>query len=87
VAHNRVTLPKILGHYHEDFENYVRAHKATVTGQPQVDYIRPYTNPANRALLDQLRNPKVDHFGYDWGINDVNAPVASGEFFEKEETP
>ena len=87
VAHNRVTLPKILGHYHEDFENYVRAHKATITGQPQVDYIRPYTNPANRALLDQLRNPKVDHFGYDWGINDVNAAVASGEFVEKEETP
>ena len=87
VAHNRVTLPKILGHYHEDFENYVRAHNATITGQPQVDYVRIYANPADRALLDQLRNPKVDHFGYDWGINDLNAPVASGKFVEKEETP
>jgi hypothetical protein len=87
LAHNRVTLPKILGHYHEDFENYVRAHRATITGQPQVDYISLYTNPANRALLDQLKNPKIDHFGYDWGINDINAPVASGKSVEKEETP
>lgn len=84
VAHNRVTLPEILGHYHEDFENYVRAHNATMTGQPKVDYIRLYASPANRALLDQLKNPKVDHFGYDWGINDVNAPVATGKFAEKE---
>ena len=73
VAHNRVTLPNILGHYHEDFENYVRAHNVTTTGHPQVDYIRLYANSANRALLDQLKNPKVDHFGYDWGINDIHA--------------
>ncbi len=86
-ARNRVTLPNILGHYHEDFENYVRAHNATITGQPQVDYIRLHANPANRALLDQLKNPKVDHFGYDWGINDVNAPVASEKFAENKETP
>jgi len=87
LAHNRVTLPNILGHYHEDFENYVRAHNVTITGQPQVDYIRLYTNPANGALLDQLKNPKVDHFGYDWGINDVHAPAAAGKFVEKEEMP
>jgi len=87
VAHNRVVLPNILGHYHEDFENYVRAHNATITGQPQVDYIRLYANPANRALLDALKNPKVDHFGYDWGINDINAPVATDKFVAKEEKP
>src|SRR2546426_7676699 len=87
VAHNRVTLPNILGHYHEDFENYVRAHNVTITGQPQVDYIRLYANAANRALLDQLKNPKVDHFGYDWGINDVHAPAVAGKFVEKEEMP
>ncbi|HJY87739.1 MAG TPA: hypothetical protein VKE24_12960 [Candidatus Acidoferrales bacterium] len=52
-----------------------------------MDYVRIYANPADRALLDQLRNPKVDHFGYDWGINDLNAPAASGKFVEKEETP
>jgi hypothetical protein len=87
VARNRVTLPFILGHYHEDFDNYVRAHNAASTGQPQVDYIRLYANLANRALLDQLKNPSVDHFGYDWGINDVKAPVASGKFSQKAETP
>jgi len=87
VARNRVALPYILGHYHEDFENYVRTYNAGVTGQPQVDYVRLYANPANRALLGQLKNPKVDHFGYDWGINDVNAPVATGKFVDKEATP
>jgi len=85
VEHNRATLPAILGHYHEDFENYVRAHNAAVTGQPQVDYIMLYANAANRALLGELKNPKIEHFGYDWGINDVNAPVATGEFAEKKE--
>jgi hypothetical protein len=30
-----------------------------------VDYIRLYANAANRALLDQLKNPKVDHSGFD----------------------
>ena len=87
VAHNRVTLPNILGHYHEDFENYVRAHNAAATGHAQVDYIRLYANVANRTLLEKVENPKVDHFGYDWGINDVNAPVATGKFAEKEERP
>src|SRR5712692_1204827 len=87
VAHNRVTLPNILGHYHEDFENYVRTHNASATGHPQVDYIRLYANAANRALLGQLKNPKVDHFGYDWGINDINAPVATGKPGAKEEKP
>ena len=87
LAHNRVTLPNILGHYHEDFENYVRAHDATATGNPQVDYIRLYVNPATRALLDKLKNPKVDHFGYDWGINDINAPAATGKLAEKAERP
>jgi len=87
VARNRVTLPNILGHYHEDFENYVRTHNARVSEHPQVDYIRLYANPTNRALLDALRNPKIEHFGYDWGINDVNAPLASGKFVGKKETP
>ena len=83
VARNRVTLPNILGHYHEDFENYVRARNAT--GHPQVDYIRLYANMANRALLDQFKNPKVDHFGCDWGLNDVHAAAATARFAAKEE--
>jgi len=87
VAHNRLTLPNILGHYHVDFENYARTHNASATGHPQVDYIRLYANAANRALLGQLKNPKVDHFGYDWGINDINAPVATGKPGAKEEKP
>jgi uncharacterized protein DUF547 len=87
VPHNRVTLPNILGHYHEDFEDYVRTHNATATGNPQVDYIRLYANSANRALLDVVKNPKVNHFGYDWGINDINAPVATGKFATEEEKP
>ena len=87
LAHNRVTLPNILGHYHEDFENHVRAHNTTATGNPQVDYMRLYANPENRAVLDKLKNPRVDHFDYDWGINDVNAPVSTAKHVAKEEKP
>src|SRR2546422_11431251 len=36
-ARNRVTLPLILKHYHEDFENYVRAKNISATGRPLVD--------------------------------------------------
>ncbi len=42
--------------------------------------MRLYANAENRALLHKLKNPRVDHFGYDWGIDDINAPVATGKF-------
>ena len=85
LARNRVTLPLILGHYHEDFENYVRANHIAGSGQPLVDYIKLYANPANRAALDALKRPSVDHFDYDWGINDVNAPLVTGKRANKED--
>lgn len=65
----------------------MRAKNLARGGQPLVDYIRLYANPENRAALDALKNPRVDHFGYDWGINDINAPVATGKFATKEEKP
>jgi len=86
-ARNRVTLPLILKHYHEDFENYVRAKNISATGQPLVDYVRLYANPTNRAALDALQKPSVGHFGYDWGINDVHAPVPTQKPATKEERP
>ena len=82
-----MTLPLILKHYHEDFENYVRAKNISATGQPLVDYVRLYANPANRAALDALQKPSVGHFGYDWGINDVHAPVPTQKPATKEERP
>ena len=86
-ARNRVTLPQILSYYHEDFENYVRAKNLSHSGQPLVDYIRLYANPKNRAALDALKNPRVGFFGYDWGVNDVHSPVATGKLAAKEAYP
>ena len=52
-----------------------------------LDYIRLYANSANRDALDALKSPKVEHFDYDWGINDVHAPVATGKHAAKEDEP
>ena len=52
-----------------------------------LDYIRLYANSANRDALDALKNPKVEHFDYDRGINDVHAPVATGKLAAKEDEP
>ncbi len=79
--------PLILGHFHEDFENHVRTKNLARSGQPVLDYIRLYANSANRDALDALKNPKVEHFDYDWGINDVHAPAATGKHAAKEDSP
>ena len=84
-GHNRVTLALIFGHYHEDFQNYARDN--SLGGQPVLGYIRIYANPENRAALDALKKPIVDHFSYDWGINDVNAPIIAAKYTTKENEP
>ncbi len=86
-AHKRVTLAFIFGHYHGDFEGYLRARDNSATRQPVLDYIRIYANPKNRAALDALKKPTVDHFSYDWGINDVNAPIIAAQYTTKENEP
>ena len=86
-ARNRVTIARIFTFYREDFENYVRAKGISGSGQPVLDYIRLYLTDENRRALDALKKPKVDDFEYDWGINDVNAPVATGHSATKEERP
>ena len=72
---------------HEDFENHVRTKNLAPGGHPVLDYIRLYANSANRAALDALKNPKVEHFDYGWGINGVHAPVATGKHAAKEDEP
>ncbi len=47
-----------------------------------LNYIRLYPNAANRVALE---NPRVDHFGCGWGVNDVHAPTATARFAAKEE--
>lgn len=80
-ARNRVTLAHLytFPRYRGDFENHVRAKNISGTGNLLLDYVRLYTNPANRAALDALKNPRVEHFDYDWGINDVHAPAVTRE--------
>ncbi len=73
---NRVTLPRILTWYKEDFEAYLKNKRAPTTGHVLVDYVKVYANEANRRALESLRKPHVDDFEYDWTINDVRTVVA-----------
>ena len=86
-ANSRVTVARIYTFYRKDFVDYARRKGTESTGQPLLDYIKLYLNAANRAALDGLKKPRVDNFDYDWGINDINAPVATGKFASKEEKP
>ncbi len=76
---NRVTVARILSFYHEDFENYVREKSLTSIGQPILDYIRVYADEEHRRALDALNHPRLEHFDYDWGINDVHAPTVTAK--------
>ena len=71
--------------YREASENHVRTKNLASGRHPVLDYIRLYANPANRAALDALKSPKVERFDYDWGINRVHAPVATGKHAAKED--
>lgn len=77
----------VAGRGHEDFENYVRTKNLAPGGHSVLDYIRLYADSANRDALDALKSPKVEHFDYDWGINGVHAPVATGKHAAKEDQP
>jgi hypothetical protein len=76
---NRVTVARILSFYHEDFENYVREKNLTSIRQPILDYIRAYADEEHRRALDALNHPRLEHFDYDWGINDVHAPTVTAK--------
>ena len=80
---NRVTVARIYTFYRGDFEAYARAKYPAGTGQPLLDYIRLFANSENRAALDALKRPSVEGFDYDWGINDISAPVATEKFATK----
>jgi hypothetical protein len=84
---NRVTVARIFSFYREDFEKYVRAKNISYTGHTVLDYIRLYANEANRRALDVLEKPRVSDFDYDWGINDINAPVATSKSAQSEQHP
>ena len=74
---NRVTVARIFTFYKGDFEAYIRAQVANSSGHATLAYIRLYASDANRRALEALKNPRVDDFEYDWGINDVAAPAAT----------
>lgn len=85
-ALDRVTVARIYGFYREDFEAYINR-KGASDGHPILEYIEAYANQENRAALQALKKPSVDYFDYDWGINDIHAPVATGKYAKKGETP
>ena len=82
-AQNRVTVARIFTFYTEDFENYARRTGNSRMEHPLLDYIWLYASSENRAAVEALQNPSVDDFAYDWGVNDVNAPRATGKFGTK----
>ena len=84
---NRVTVARIFSFYHEDFENYAREKHLRAIGQPILDYIRVYANEENRLALDALNHPRLEHFEYDWGINDVHALAVTGKSEAREKQP
>lgn len=75
-ASHRVTVPRIMTWYREDFEKYVRERRLARTGNALLAYVRLYASEADRAAIDALRNPRVDDFEYDWTINAVDVPAA-----------
>jgi hypothetical protein len=77
--HNQVTVARIFSFYHEDFENYVRENNRTSTGQPILDYVEVYASEENRRALYGLNHPRLEHFDYDWGINEIHAPTVTGK--------
>ena len=42
-------------------------------------YIRVHANEENRRALDALNHPRLEHFEYDWGINDIHAPAVTSK--------
>ncbi len=75
---NRVTVARVFTFFDDDFKDYAVKAGNSPTGYPLLDYIWIYANEENRAALESLDRPRVRDFEYDWGINDVNAPVSTG---------
>ncbi len=73
VGRNRITLSKIFDWYKGDFEKYARAQGSAGGENALLDFLLIYADEPTRQALDTLDDPKIDHFDYDWGINDVNA--------------
>ena len=76
---DRVTVSRIFHWYRDDFENYIRSRNLGDRSDAVLRYIRLYANEANRNRLDQLRDPSIKAFPYDWGINDIHAPENTEE--------
>ena len=75
---NRVTVARIFTFFDDDFEDYARKAGPSRIRHPLLDYIWIYADQEHRAALEALDRPSVRDFEYDWGINDVHAPVSTG---------
>lgn len=75
VGRNRVTLSKIFDWYKGDFEKYAHAQGSAGGENALLDFLRIYADEPTWQALDALDDPKIDHFDYDWGLNDVRTPL------------
>jgi hypothetical protein len=78
-ANNRATIPSIFKWFHQDFDDYARRNNLSVTGNAPLDFMRQFASDENRRAIDALKNPRVDYFDYDWGINDLHAPAGAAQ--------
>lgn len=70
-AANHITLSPIFKWYSGDFEVYVRQRDLSGTGPVLLAFIRLYASEPKRRAIEALRNPRIEFFDYDWGVNDV----------------
>jgi hypothetical protein len=75
VGRNRITLSKIFAWYRKDFENYVRAQGGGDDGNALLGFLSIYADEPARQALVSLDDPKIDHFDYDWGLNDAGTSL------------
>jgi len=68
-------LNRIFDWYRGDFEDAARSLKLPPGDSLLLAYVKHYADPARREDLEQLRDPDIKFFSYDWGINDRNAPA------------
>lgn len=76
-AGKKIVLSKIFDWYASDFKDYLAAHghqDATV-----VDYLKLYSTPERRQVLEKLSGAKVSYYDYDWGLNEQPRGRSAGE--------
>lgn len=75
-AGRKIVLSKIFDWYESDFTDYLAARgqkDATI-----LDYLKLYSTPERRRILEKLPGAKVSFYDYDWGLNEQARGSSAG---------